>query len=74
MAFIGAITFLGIHRGRNHRKAWSSLRAQVIVCLSDLLTCQRFVLFRSFLHVVSPEEEVVNASNKLRKLHELCKG
>ena len=68
MAFIGALILLGIHRVRNHRKAWSSSRAQVIVRLSDLLTCQRFELLGSFLHVVSPEEEVANASNRLRKL------
>ena len=67
MAFIGVLILLGIHRVRNHRKAWSSARAQVIVRLSDLMTCQRFELVGSFLHVVSPEE-VTMASNRLRKL------
>ena len=57
MAFFGALILLGIHRVRNHRKAWSSARAQVIVRLSELLTCQRFELLGCFLHVVSPEEE-----------------
>ena len=70
MAFIGALILLGIHRVRNHRKAWSSARAQVIVRLSELMTCQRFELVGSFLHVVSPEEAAM-ASDRLKKLRPL---
>lgn len=40
-------------------------KAQVLVRLQDLLTCQRF---GAFLHVVTPEEEVALGDNRLRKL------
>ena len=62
------LILLGIHRVQNHRKAWSSARAQVIVRLSELLTCQRFELLGCFLHVVSPEEEQALSSDRLKKL------
>ena len=39
MAFIGALILLGIHNVRNHRKAWSTNKAQVLYRLRDLLTC-----------------------------------
>ena len=68
MAFIGALILLSINRVRNHRKAWSCARAQGIVRLSELLTCQRFELVGCFLHVVSPEEEEAMESNRLKKL------
>lgn len=37
MAFIGALILLGIHNVRNHRKAWSTNKAQVLYRLRDLL-------------------------------------
>ena len=40
MAFIGALILLGIHNVRNHRKAWSTNKAQALYRLHDLLTCQ----------------------------------
>ena len=57
MAFIGAPIHLGIHHVRNHRKAWGTRKAQLIVRLRDLLTCQRFEIIGTFLHVVTVEEE-----------------
>ena len=53
---------------RNHRKAWSKAKAQVLVRLHDLLTCQRFELIGAFLHLVTPEEEASFGNNRLRKL------
>ena len=47
----------GFPRGFNHCKAWSTARAQVLTHLRDLLTCQRFELIGTFLHVVTKQEE-----------------
>ena len=66
-AFIGALLFLGIHGVKNRRKAWNMAKAQVLVRLQDLLTCQRFELIGVFLHVVTPEEEVALGDKRLRK-------
>ncbi len=55
-AFMGAILLMRIHNVRNHRKAWSSSEAQVLLHLRDLLTCQLFELIRMFIHLVTPEE------------------
>ena len=47
-AFTGALLLLGIHGVKNHRKAWSMAKAQVLVRLQDLLTCQQFELIGAF--------------------------
>ena len=70
-AFIGALILLGIHRVRNHRKAWSTVRAQVLYRLRDLLTCQLFDLIGTFIHVANPAEEDAASGNPLRKLQPL---
>ena len=67
-AFIGALLLLGIHGVRNHRKAWSTSKAQHLTRLHDLMTCQRFELIGCFLHVVTPEEEEQMGEDRLRKL------
>ena len=67
-AYLGALLLLGIHSVRNHRKAWSTARAQVLIRLHDLLTCQRFELIGTFLHVVTKQEEEEAKHNRLRKL------
>ena len=71
MAFLGALILLGIHNVRNHRKAWSTSKAQVIYRLRDLLTCQQFELIGAFLHVVTPTEELEASCKPLRKLQPL---
>ena len=68
MAFLGALILLGIHGVKNHRKAWSYNKAQVLIHLHDLLTCQRFELIGTFLHVVTPQEEEEMKEIRLRKL------
>ena len=70
-AFIGALILLGIHGVRNHRKAWSTARAQVLYRLRDLLTCQLFELIGTFIHVVTPAEEDAASGNPLRKIQPL---
>ena len=67
-AFLCALILLGIHKVRNHRKAWSVSKAQHLSRLQDLMTCQRFELIGCFLHVVTPEEEEVANGDRLRKL------
>ena len=67
-AYLGALLHLGIHSVRNHRKAWSTARAQVLIRLRDLLTCQRFELIGTFLHVVTKREEEEVKHNRLCKL------
>lgn len=37
-AYLGVLLLLGIHSVWNHRKAWSTVRVQVLICLCDLLT------------------------------------
>jgi len=69
-AFIGAPILLSIHRVHNHRKAWSTARAQVLYRLRDL-TCQLFNLNGTFLHVVTPAKEDAASGNPLRKLQPL---
>lgn len=48
--------------------AWSIKKAQYLVRLSELLTCERFELIGTFLHLVTPEEEQVLSGNKLSKI------
>ena len=67
-AYLGALLLLGIHSVRNHRKAWSTARAQVLIRLRDLLTCQRFELIGTFLPVVTKQEEEEVKEDRLRKL------
>ena len=69
MAFIGVLILLGIHGVRSHRKAWSEARAQVMIRLNDLMTCQRFELTGCFLNVITMEEESAMESDPLRGLH-----
>ena len=71
MAFLGVLILLGIHGVRNYRKAWSEARAQVMIRLNDLMTCQRFELIGCFLHVITSEEEAAMASDPLRKIRPL---
>ena len=73
-AFIGALTLLGIHGVRNHRKAWSTARAQVLYHPCDLLTCLLFELIGTFIHIVTPAEEDSDSGNPLtcRKLQPLA--
>ena len=56
-AFLGCLILLGIHNVRNYRKVWSESRAQYLVRLQELMTCQRFELIGTFLHVTIEEEE-----------------
>ena len=70
-AFIGALILLGIHGVRNHRKAWSTAREQVLYRVCDLLTCQLFELIGTFNHIVTPAEENAFIGNPLRKLQPL---
>lgn len=61
---------LRIHSARNHRKAWSVCKAQHLLKLHDLMTCQRFEIIGCFLHVATPSEEeaAAGAGDRLRKL------
>ena len=59
---------MGVHKVRNHRKAWSVSKVQHPSRLKDLMTCQHFELIGCFLHVVTPEEEEAENGNRLRKL------
>ena len=71
MAFSECLILLGIYNVHNHRKAWSTSKAQVIYRLQDLLICQQFELIGTFLHVVTPAEEVEASDNRLKKLQPL---
>lgn len=68
---MGTLILLGIHNVCNHRKAWSTSKAQVIYRSRDLLTCQQFELIGAFLHVVTHTEEAEASGKPLRKLQQL---
>ena len=70
-AFLGCLILLGIHNVRNYRKAWSESRAQYLVRLQELMTCQRFELIGTFLHIVTTEEEEASKEDPLRKIRPL---
>ena len=70
-AFIGGLILFGIHGVHNHRKAWSTTRAQVLYRLRDLLTCQLFELIGTLIHIVTPTEEDAASCNPLRKIQPL---
>ena len=68
MAFLGVLILLGIHNVRNYRKeAFSESKAQVLIRLHDLLTCHRFELIGSFIHIVTVEEESSLGQDPLKK-------
>lgn len=67
-AFLGALILLGIHKVRNHRKAWSVSKAQHLSRIQDLMMGQRFELIGCFLHVVTPEKEELANGDRLRTL------
>ena len=69
MAFMGVLILLGIHTVRNHRKAWSAAKAQVLVRLSELMTCQRFELLGCFLHVVTFGVFLTCGNTRRRRCH-----
>ena len=65
--FIGALTLLGIHSVRKHLQAWSTKSAQVLVRFSELISCKRYELIGTFLHIVTTEEAAL-AGNRLSKV------
>ena len=71
IAFLGVLILLGIHGVRNYRKAWSASRAQVMIRLNDLMTCQTFEVIGSFIHAITIEEECGMVSDPLRKIRPL---
>lgn len=71
MAFLGLLILLGIHSGRNYRKAFSESKAQVLIRLHDLMTCHRFELIGSFIHTVTIEEESSLDQDLLKKIRPL---
>ena len=56
---------------RNYRQAFSEARAQVLIRLHDLMTCQRFEVIGSFIHVVTKEEEECLVEDPLKKIRPL---
>ena len=70
-SFLGSLILLGIHGVRNYRKAWSASKAQFLVRLQDLMSCQRFELIGTFLHIVTNEEEVASEGDPLKKIRPL---
>ena len=50
------------------RYAWSTKKAQLLVRLSELLSCEQFELIGRFLHLVTPAEEQGLSGNRLCKI------
>lgn len=68
MSYIGALVLMGLHGVRNHRHAWSSKKAQVLVRLEELLSCDRYEIIGTFLHLVTPAEEHQLSGDRLCKI------
>ena len=66
--FIGALILLGIHGVQNHRFAWSITKAQYMIRLNELLSCERFEHIGTFLHLITPEEEESLSGCILKKI------
>ena len=61
---------------RSYRQAWNNKSLQILVRLLDLMSRNRFEAISAFFHVVTSDEELVNASDPLKKvrpLHNLIK-
>ncbi len=71
-SYLGALILLGLHGVRNHRYTWSTKTAQTLVRLSELLPCEQYELISTFLHLVTPSEEL-QLGNKLCKILPLHK-
>ena len=59
-----------------YRQAWNNKSLQILVRLLDLMSRNRFEAISAFFHVVTSDEELVNASDPLKKvrpLHNLIK-
>ena len=48
LAYLGVLLLLGIHGVRNHRYAWSSKKAQVLVRLDELSSCRYYETVGTF--------------------------
>ena len=46
----------------------STKKAQTLVRLGEILTCERYEVIGNFLHLVTPAEEVALSGNKLSKI------
>ena len=66
--FVGVLLLLGITGVRSYRHAWSIKNAQFIVRLNELMTRNRFEAISAFFHLVTPQEELTNAQNPLKKI------
>ena len=66
--FIGVLLLLGITGVGSYRHAWSIKNAQFIVRLNELMSRNRFEAISAFFHVVTPQEELANAQNPLKKI------
>ena len=53
---------------RSYRHAWSIKNAQFIVWLNELMSRNQFEAISAFFHVVTPQEELANAQNPLKKI------
>ena len=74
--YIGVLLLLSINSMRSYRQAWNNKSSQILVRLLDLMSRNRFEAISAFFHVVTSDEELVNASDPLKKvrpLHNLIK-
>ena len=66
--FISVLLLLGITGVRSYRHAWSIKNAQFIVWLNELMSRNQFEAISAFFHVVTPQKELANAQNPLKKI------
>ena len=74
--YIGVLLLLSINSMRSYRQAWNNKSSQILVRLLDLMSRNWFEAISAFFHVVTSDEELVNASDPLKKvrpLHNLIK-
>ena len=77
MCFLGCLLLLSVNSVRSYRHAWEKKSSQFMVRLLQLMSRNRFETIGSFLHIVTPAEEVQLANHPLKKilpLHDYIKG
>ena len=77
MCFLGCLLLLSVNSVRSYRHAWEKKSRQFMVRLLQLMSRNQFETIGSFLHIVTPAEEVQLANHPLKKilpLHDYIKG
>lgn len=68
LRYIGVYLLLSLSSTKNYKKAWNKKSSQFVVYLLSLMSRNRFEAINAFFHIVTPQEELANANDPLRKV------